>query len=625
VHRAFESENKIKELIGLCRAEGIDAIGYYSLIFNNWAYDTHPEWRMVDFTSGKTSREPGFLAAFNNRYGIVCPNNMEYRAFLTAQLTELFEVYDIDGIFLDMAFWPTACECEVCLERYRQETGFEVPMKADFQDPNCIRYQLCREAWMSEFAHFAADECRRLRPGIPVEHNNALLNISWIYACNGGAAEASDYVGGDQYGGQFEQSIISKLYYEYTNNHPFEYMTSRCVKLVNEHTTTKSPELLKLHNYLTLAHHGAMLFIDAIDPRGTMNSKVYDLIGEVFTESEPYEKDLTGEMFSDVAVFFDMKSKSRFLPDDQGPIQSYPQYETLVEAAKALVKGHFLYTVIPNAKRDRILDKRAVIVTEAPMLSAAEIDFLADYVNDGGNIYISGGVNPGLAAKLLSLEFIGWTEGKQTYISPTEDGRQYFGDMYTAEHPLSVPKSQMLMRNASDKKVLATITLPYTSPGDYSRFASIHTNPPGISTGHPAIVYGEYGKGRVIWSAAAFEGNTSRAHKDIFLNLFSLLYGGDSMLSSTAPECVQFTLFDDCENGRLLLHAVNVQEQEPFFKAGDFRVSLKTEKPVRGVRLLPERIDEAFSFNEGVLSFSIKDMDMFRTYEIIYSPERGGK
>ena len=616
VHNAFRNENKIKELIGLCRAEGIDAVGYYSLIFNCWAYDAHPEWRMADIT-GKTSREPGFIAAFNNRYGLVCPNNMEYRAFLSEQLAELFDVYDLDGIFLDMAFWPTACACAACRDRYFKETGGKIPATTDYTSPDWAVYQQCRENWMNEFTHFASNECRRIRPGIPVEHNNACLTISWVYAFDGGAADASDFVGGDQYGGQYEQSVVSKMFYEFSNNRPFEYMTSRCAKLVNEHTTTKSAELLKLHNYLTMSHHGAMLFIDAIDPVGTMNPKVYDLLGEVFRESEPYEKYMRGEMASEVAYYFDMKSKKRFLPGDTGPIDKFPQLESLLEGSKALVKGNYLYTVVPDARKEKILDKKAVIVTEAFFLSERDIDFLAGYVENGGNLYISGGVNPKLAGKLLSLEFDGWTEWKQSYIAPTEEGLRYFGD-YTAKYPVSFPKSQMLVRNPANHKVLATVTLPYTSPSDFTRFASIHTNPPGIPTGHPAVIMGGYGKGRVIWSAGAFEGNASGSHKDVFLNLFALLYGGKSALSSTAPECVQFTLFDDEDDRKLLLHAVNVQEQEPFFKAGSFNVALKTDKPVRGLRRLPGYEETAFRFEAGELSFEARDMDLFAMYEISY-------
>ncbi len=108
---------------------------------------------------------------------------------------------------------------------------------------------------------------------------------------------ANDYTGGDLYGGFLQQSYISKIFMEATENAPFEYMTSRCDPRLTVHTTTKSLYDLKLHNYLTLAHHGAFLVIDAIDPVGTLDKRLYDRIGQVFEESMPDEPYLRGRWY----------------------------------------------------------------------------------------------------------------------------------------------------------------------------------------------------------------------------------------------------------------------------------------------------------------------------------------
>ena len=56
-HRAFINDNKIKTLIDLCHKNSIDVIAYYSLIYNNYAYDCHPEWRMLDIDGNPTRNE----------------------------------------------------------------------------------------------------------------------------------------------------------------------------------------------------------------------------------------------------------------------------------------------------------------------------------------------------------------------------------------------------------------------------------------------------------------------------------------------------------------------------------------------------------------------------------------
>ena len=65
MHRAFEKEpGKMRRLVELCHKEGMKVGGYYSLNYNNWAHDTHPEWRMVQ-ENGRSEREDG-----KNRYGL---------------------------------------------------------------------------------------------------------------------------------------------------------------------------------------------------------------------------------------------------------------------------------------------------------------------------------------------------------------------------------------------------------------------------------------------------------------------------------------------------------------------------------------------------------------------------
>ena len=50
--------------------------------------------------------------------------------------------------------------------------------------------------------------------------------------------------------------------------------------------------------------------IDAIDPKGTHDRRVYEAIGQVHGEMEHYEKYLTrGKMAYDVGVYFNLNGK----------------------------------------------------------------------------------------------------------------------------------------------------------------------------------------------------------------------------------------------------------------------------------------------------------------------------
>lgn len=617
-HPALQDGEKIRRLIGLCHAAGMDVVGYYSLIFNNWAYDAHPDWRILD-VNGRPNRSAGAQEFMSGgRYGLVCPNNADYRAFVNTQLAELFGQFELEGLFLDMTFWNKVCYCPACRERFARETGQSMPEVIDWSNPLWATLQQKREDWMGEFAAFCTDAVRRLSPTATVEHQFSTLVRSWLLGVGEGVNAASDYAGGDLYGGFRQQSFICKMYDEITQNRPFEYMTSRCDPDLMDHTTTKSARVLKIHNYLTLAHHGAFLLIDAIDPRGTLNPRVYETIGAVFEESMPYEAYLTGQPVAEAAVVFDLKSKMDTLKNGNRvdePDESMPQLASAVSAATTLEQANLLYTVLPNCRIERIFGKQLVIVTNAPHLTASEIDTLIEYVAQGGSLYIGGATNPALAQRLLGLEFHGYTAETVTFLSPTAAGQPCFGELYSADYPLTCRAPQQRASNPRGHQVLATLTLPYTDPADTSLFASIHSNPPGRHTDSPAVVYGRCGKGRVLWSGAAIEGNDQQAHRQVFLRLVSLLVP-DRLLTSDAPDSVNFTLFDDAENRCLYLNCVNIEERFPAPPV--ITVTLRTAYPICEALLLPRQEAVPFTYRDGALTLTVDDLDVFAMYCLRY-------
>lgn len=101
----------VGEMIKKCKENNISVVVYLSQIYDNYAYEQHPAWRIVN-SEGKSSREN------NTRYGLVCPNNLEYRSYVREILQELASTYEFSGVFLDMPFWPSICYCQSCRERY---------------------------------------------------------------------------------------------------------------------------------------------------------------------------------------------------------------------------------------------------------------------------------------------------------------------------------------------------------------------------------------------------------------------------------------------------------------------------------------------------------------------------
>ena len=478
MHRGLRGRDAFGEIVGLCRKEGIDVVAYYSLIFNNWAYEQHADWRIL-YEGGTPSRQIPPLG----RYGVVCPNNAAYREFVDAQVKEVCTGYELDGIFFDMTFWPGVCFCAACRERYEREASGDMPSTINWRDAQWVAFQKRREAWLLEFAAFATETAKRYRPGITVEHNSAPLTQPWFLGTTIGLRDHNDYIGGDLYGGFGEQSFICKLYHSITPNQPFEFMTSRCYPNLRDHTTMKSREMLEVHAYLAMAHNGAFFFIDAIDPAGTMNPKVYETMGEVFGCSQEYERHLGGELCQDIAIYFSFDSKMD--PEDNGKPANLggnkvPHLDAALGAARTLREKHMPFGVISgNGLENAGRRHKAIILPEVLVLSEEEADALRRFVESGGGLYASGRTDLTHLGDVFGITTEGETSATVTYITPTARGRELLQGVDPG-YPLSVSGAsaslggsslagavgsgrQVKARAANEDEVMATLTLPYST------------------------------------------------------------------------------------------------------------------------------------------------------------------
>ncbi len=535
--------NGIKRLIGLCKNDGLKVVGYYSLIFNNVAADMHPEWEMR-YADGSTWRDKG------QRYGLCCPNNEEYRKFVKENVKELADYFGgLDGIFYDMPYWEVPCRCEACKKRYRKETGRDIPEKEDFNDENQLLYVKKRQDWMVDFVRFVKRLSKSLMPKTTVEFNfAAVIGCDWLGGSTEGINAECEFTGGDLYGDLYSHSFTAKYYYGITKNQPFEYMTCRCNRNLREHTITKPQEMLNAEIMLTCAHHGATLDIDAINPDGTLDERVYEKVGKAFEKQMPFEKYMDkGELYADVAVYFD--SKTMF---EEPQAKTYNKL-CAVSTHKTLVENHIATAVIANGSLKNP-DKYKMII--APCLQDFDNDEplkLIDYVKGGGTLYLSGKSDSRLMKEFFGAKFLGYTFGEskfkhiykgynevQAYIAPEGEYKEIFGE-FNEKYPLPITYKLPIYELTGGVK--AKIVLPYTDPDDNTKFASIHSNPPAKITDIPAIAETNYGKGKVIWAAALIENDERANFKEIFRKI--VLGNVKPKYKITASKLIESVIFED--------------------------------------------------------------------------------
>lgn len=614
MHKAFIGrENEMRKLIDGCRKNGIFVTAYYSLNYNTVEHDRHDEWKLVE-ANGKSLRDSAgtktddqalaFASAKSGRYGLCCPNNEDYRKFTFQQIAEMIEYCgDIQGVFFDMPFWRHTCYCDKCKARWKNEVGGEMPVNPKEGSEENLLLVRKKLQWMGEWINAVTTFVKGKYPSLSVEHNfaQAIAGDS-NSGCGEEVNEACDFVGGDLYGGILNHSFACKFYKNITKNQPFDYMFSRCKPALRSHTLTKTEDEMMAEIMITTAHHGATMVIDAIDPKGTFDRRVYERFGKIFGEEEKYEAYLDGKMVEEIGVYFSIRSK--YIAHEDG----YEHKKAALNATKTLIQKHYPMGVTGNFYS---LENYKLIIM--PLISKEERDFerIVKFVSNGGKLYMSGAENPKLLEKLTGLKAVGRANEKMVYIAPKASG---FMLDFNEEYPLPFEGSVPLVQKSREVEVLATLTLPYTR-SDETRFASIHSDPPGRKTDYPMIVRSRYGKGEVIWSAAPIEAVEFYEYREIFTNLVNLLLPSyNPAFKCDGADYVELTLFE--HNGYKTLNLVNLDEKAIMEKLPPFKVSVALLVKPKKVTLIPSGKEIPFKYSNGYAEWTVDDFRIFSMFKI---------
>ncbi len=614
MHAGMRGRDYFGEVMAECHRHGLIVLAYYSLIFDDWAYQAHPEWRILP--------ENGDDPIMFSRMGKVCPNS-PYREHALACLRELVKNYDFEGIFLDMTFWPTVCYCPHCTARFRREHNQEPPRTVNWHDPLWRSFQKAREQWMLEFAKAVTQAIKETRP-IQAYHQFGTAFSPWRYGVSLEQREASDFCAGDFSGEPAKFSMICKTFYSLTVNRPFEFMTSRTDTL-NDFETTKPEEELLIETLFPTIHSSASLIIDAIKPDGTLNHRAYDFMGQVNAQHDPYERFLGGEMLADVAIYYDKDSmydpqENGLSAADAAPSEGYggigkkafqpmnrpdpPHIEAVLGATRILREAHIPFGIVTNATLDQLSQYRAVMLPCVLEMTAEQAGRFRQFVEGGGALYASG---PSVLDRLdeigarlgdvLGVRYLKPFGEVQSYLTPTDS--ELLKVAWPQEN-ITYPGPLVQAQALPGAEVLARATMPMVPARDGytigTRFAQIWSNPPATTPGNdPGIVINSLGKGKTVWVAAPIESRTEAVYARVVSHLIHRILPGPYHFEVDTHRAVEMTLFHQAEKQRLLVSLLNAQPQTPTIPVGaTVRVLLPGQQKPKRVLHLPDQKEVAF-------------------------------
>ncbi len=617
MHKNIEGRDIFGETIAELRKREILPVAYYTAIYHNEAALSHPEWQQTNAIGEHRG----------GRFWFCCPNNLEYRKFTKAQLAEVV-AYEVGALFIDMSFWPVVCYCPACQKRYAEEVGGELPTVHDWNDPVWVAFQRKREEWMAEYSVDLTEFVKSVNSDITVVHQFSPVIHGWHFGQSPESMDASDYASGDFYGGKKQHRIGTKIFSAFTRNMPYEFMTSRCVNL-HDHTSMKSEEEMICATATTYANGGSSFFIDAINPDGTLNPRVYERLGRVNKKLEPYRnilRELKPVLCADVGLYFSMSSvvqsenngiEMKKIIDPQSnmnPMCDFIAIKELLGASNVLTMANIPYDIVTEDRVD-LSQYKTIVVPGAAYMSDEEVERLRSFVAEGGTLIATGdtslysrqGESNGefRLADVFGVSNSGKRSKRMNYL--VRDGK----DMVMGDFPAPFV-------NATTAKVLGKATEPQFPINDSDHYASVHSNPPGPVLDYAGLTINEFGKGRCVYLFSSLLAVDYDAQRDFGAELFGKYAASGLVLESNAPSCVETTIMKSTRKDAYLISFINYQDELPNIPIRHLEVTVQLPDGFapKQIRHVEDGQAADFAVDGNKVTFKIPELGTLEMYEL---------
>ncbi len=496
-HNALKGRDFAKISLNALNAKGIPVCAYYSIGFNNRAYQKFPNWRIQPTTKTKI----GNLKS--ERYGIVCINNPEYGQFIEKEIQHILD-YEPQAMFFDMVWWNGVCVCPSCRAKFHAEYNAEIPEIKDDNDANWLNFQKFREESLKDFTIHLREMCKTRDPKIEVYHNFALGLANWTRGIKFDLIKGHDFLGGDFYGNFEDQILICKLMNQLTPNRPAEFMTSVSRDLTH-HTLLRGQ--LEFNAKIAAAEFSncAFLGILSFSPDGTIDRRQIEIVKNAFSQNNATNSKF--EEIGKIALYFSDNSRlNRFekpcdlseIPKNSAP--QYDHYAAFSNMARILFENHILFKVVTKKDLSKIEGIDLLILPEVQFFDENEITRISQFVENGGKIYASRNSIFGLE-KLFGVNNPKPFEGNCAYIRDEKIGFDLMIDCENTKNGI--------IEIGANENTSGKIILPYFFPQDGNAennyFASIHTSPPDRVTEFPVFIDARIGEGRGYYCVANLE------------------------------------------------------------------------------------------------------------------------
>ena len=530
----------LREMVKAGHENDIRVVAYYSVCWDVYMGNEHPEWLQVN-KDGMPVRPKPFERPYFS-WETLCLNS-PYIDYVKAQTEEILKNYDVDGLFFDIV-WQVrpGCICKYCRKSMEE-------LNLDYSNDEDLRRhsRIIEERFMKEMH----DIVMRLRPGLSIYFNGTSnMNVGRM---------------AEKYMTHFEIESLPTSFWGYYHfpfyaryfrnfNKPIVGMTGRFHTAWGDFGGLKTDVQLKYEVARILAHGGLVSIGDQMHPRGRLDRAVYDVIGKAFDLCRKVENWVkSSKPVYEAAVLILPRSRSA----DQFVFgkHAYELDDTIAGVVKLLMEEKIQFNVI-----DHLMDfdkYKLLIIPDYGLLDDDTRDKLESYLKQGGKILFSykatfNEENAVFNCPGIELEYVDDRRYLVDYMRVTEK----IGKGIPLDFDIAMYGSGLYV-NCKKCETLARVREPYFRR-TYKTFTSHQYAPAAKDSPYPAVALSQNGQVAYIYSPifAAYYKHGYGIYRKLVRNLINLLLG-DRLLIADAPLTSEILLNE--KDGMKILHIVNFQ------------------------------------------------------------------
>lgn len=542
-------------------------------------YEKQPDWFAQD-KDGKTRTD------WNGKLHKPCYNGIYANDHAVQYIKNMMSRYEVDGIWENsVGFGDGPCYCRICRDKYRQDTGKEIPVGEDYLGDEFFEYR----AWK---AGCAKAHLKRMRDTVKSFGENKAYCaeiFGMFHASNAQMTGIDLYDAKDLF-----DFLVSPAFLDGSaqpgskyDNLTYAASSMRFLKAIDE---KKQVVLLYGNNgtkwrYIMAPRQETRIWLweaasvgagywncmfNGQYPGATHDRRNAELETEVFTYLKENEDILDGMTpFAEVGIYYSKPTRDRF-GNDKEDLDEYGVFIKGTE--RALIQSHVQYNFIPDLdfSYEKIRNLKALILPNAVCISDEHLEMIREYVKNGGGLIASYHTSlydeKGCRRTDFGLkDMFGCSDTgieKDTSLDCYQKIRSQHEilKMCEPEHTevlmnegrtllcVKTPESQMT-------SVCTYVPLIFNQPPEFAWIADMDTE-------YPTVLAGSYEEGKVVYFANQTDKLCyTNGHED-FLNLFTgsldWVRNGSTVLETDAPESVHVVLTRKVLNANeLVLSVVN--------------------------------------------------------------------